>query len=64
MLTAVLTVELEGDSIYIERRQSSDGNDCHYIAILPAENSREIQGRYQCNRVNQGDGVWRARIVR
>jgi len=59
-VTAVLTIQVQGDSVNISRRQSSDGNDCNYSGRLAADR-RSVSGTYTCNRF-PGPYAWNATI--
>jgi hypothetical protein len=58
-VTAVMTMYVEGRSVYIERRNSSDGNNCNYSGTLINNSASVVEGQYSCNR---GGGSWRADI--
>ncbi|WP_205611214.1 hypothetical protein [Clostridium sporogenes] len=58
-VTAIMTVFVSGRTVRVERRNSSDGNNCDYIGIInPVSN--EIQGKYTCT---TGGGNWQATIL-
>ncbi|WP_095532672.1 hypothetical protein [Domibacillus epiphyticus] len=59
-ITAVLTIYIQGSNVRVERRNSSDGNNCNYTGTL-SQNGRNASGRYTCDR---GGGSWNATIVR
>jgi hypothetical protein len=51
-VTAVLTIYVQGNSVTVNRRQSSDGNDCDYTGTL-AKDGNSVQGTYKCSNSNQ-----------
>lgn len=59
-VTAVLTIYIQGNNVQVERRNSSDGNNCDYRGTLSAD-GRTVSGQFTCNR---GGGSWRATIIR
>lgn len=59
-VTAVLTIYLQGNNVRIERRNSSDGNNCDYTGTLSSD-GRTASGQFTCD---QGGGGWRATILR
>lgn len=48
-ITAVLTIHMNGNQVRIERRHSSDRNDCDYQGTLQP-NGRTVYGTYTCVR--------------
>jgi hypothetical protein len=60
-VTAVLTMELDGNTVSIQRRQSSDGNDCNYKGTI-ASDGFSVQGSYSCSKFMKTVGRWRAII--
>ena len=59
-VTAVLTISLQGNNVRVQRRNSSDGNNCEYRGTL-SSNGRTASGQFTCDR---GGGSWSATIVR
>lgn len=59
-ITAVLSIYLQGNNVRIERRNSSDGNNCEYRGTL-SNDGRTASGQFTCDR---GGGSWRATILR
>ncbi|MEK5059780.1 hypothetical protein BK126_27050 [Paenibacillus sp. FSL H7-0326] len=59
-ITAVLTIYIFGNFVYVQRRNSSDGNNCDYTGTLSSD-GRRVSGTFRCN---QGGGTWTATIVR
>ncbi|WP_309088120.1 hypothetical protein [Domibacillus sp.] len=59
-VTAVLTITLQGNNVRIQRRNSSDGNNCDYRGTLSAD-GRTASGQFTCDR---GGGSWSATITR
>jgi hypothetical protein len=55
-VTARLTINRLGNSVFIDRIQSSDGNDCVYAGSVQGV---RITGSYKCTR---GGGEWEATI--
>lgn len=55
-VTAVLRMQQQGNQVRIERRNSSDGNDCTYTGRIEG---RRVTGNYTCE---QGGGTWSATI--
>jgi hypothetical protein len=49
---AVLTIYIQGNSVTVNRRQSSDGNDCDYTGTLEKD-SNSVQGTYKCANSSQ-----------
>ena len=60
-VTALLTMELDGNTVSIQRRQSSDGNDCNYKGTI-ASDGFSVQGSYSCSKFMKTVGRWRAII--
>ncbi|KKI91025.1 hypothetical protein WQ54_17170 [Bacillus sp. SA1-12] len=56
-VTAVLRMQLQDNNVRIERRNSSDGNDCDYTGRIEG---RRATGTYSCD---QGGGTWSATIT-
>ena len=56
-VTAVLRMQQQGNNVRIERRNSSDGNDCDYTGRIEG---RRVSGNYTCD---QGGGTWSATIT-
>ncbi|MBT2602041.1 hypothetical protein J7E55_03060 [Bacillus sp. ISL-53] len=56
-VTAVLRMQQQGNNVRIERRNSSDGNDCDYTGRIEG---RRVTGTYSCD---QGGGTWSATIT-
>ncbi|XID92300.1 hypothetical protein ACF3MZ_28170 [Paenibacillaceae bacterium WGS1546] len=59
-VTAVLAIYIFGNFVYVQRRNSSDGNDCDYTGTLSAD-GRTVSGNFRCIR---GGGTWTATIIR
>jgi heat shock protein HslJ len=59
-VTAILRIYVYGNFVYVQRRNSSDGNDCDYTGYI-AQDGRTVSGSYRCNR---GGGSWTATIIR
>ncbi len=59
-VTAVLTIRIQGNNVRVERRSSSDGNNCDYRGTLSAD-GRTVSGQFTCDR---GGGSWQATITR
>ena len=59
-VTAVLTIDIQGNFVNIRRRNSSDGNNCNYTGTI-SRDGRTVSGNYTCN---QGGGTWDAVISR
>lgn len=59
-VTAVLTIFIFGNFVFVQRRYSSDGNDCIYTGTLSGD-GRTVTGTYRCTR---GGGRWTATIIR
>lgn len=57
-ITAVLTIYTSGNFVFIERRNSSDGNNCNYTGTF-GRDRRTASGTNICNR---GGGNWSAVI--
>jgi hypothetical protein len=57
---AVLTISIQGTAVKVERRNSSDGNNCDYHGTLAADGVT-VSGIYSCERWVRG-GPWRATI--
>lgn len=55
-ITAVLRMQQDGNNIRIQRRNSSDGNNCEYTGRIEGRNAR---GSFNCD---QGGGSWTATI--
>jgi len=55
-ITAVLTMEQDGNNVRILRRNSSDGNNCQYTGRIQGRNA---SGSFTCD---QGGGQWTANI--
>ncbi|MBP1993252.1 hypothetical protein [Paenibacillus eucommiae] len=47
MVTAILTVHLAGDFVTIQRRNSSDGNNCDYTGTF-SHDGKTVSGTYIC----------------
>lgn len=60
-VTAVLRMFTFGNFVYIQRRNSSDGNNCDYTGTIAA-NGRTVSGTYRCTQ--GGGGNWTATIIR
>lgn len=60
-VTAVLTIQIRGNSVSISRNQGSDGNNCKYTGSLAADR-RSVSGTYTCNRYS-GPYSWSAQIT-
>ena len=61
VVRAVLVIHVVGVTVTIERRNSSDGNECNYQGTLTPD-GREAGGSYSCT--NGGRNVpWKATIV-
>ncbi|MFC5471557.1 hypothetical protein ACFPPD_23045 [Cohnella suwonensis] len=58
-ITAVLTINVFGNNVQVQRRNSSDGNDCNYTGTIAAD-GRTVTGTYTCTR---GGGSWQATIT-
>jgi hypothetical protein len=56
-VTAVLRMQQQGNNVRIERRNSSDGNDCDYTGRIEG---RRVTGTYSCD---EGGGTWSATIT-
>jgi hypothetical protein len=61
-ITAELTIIISGNRVTIERRNSSDGNDCKYSGTI-ANDGVTVEGTYTCTRY-PGPFPWRAIIQR
>lgn len=48
-VAAVLTISLAGNRVTIQRRSSTDGNDCDYTGTI-AVDGVTVQGTYTCTR--------------
>ncbi|WP_046176209.1 hypothetical protein [Domibacillus indicus] len=59
-VTAVLSISIDGNTVRVARRNSSDGNNCDYRGTLSGD-GRTVSGQFTCDR---GGGSWRATIVR
>ncbi|WP_334077587.1 hypothetical protein [Paenibacillus sanfengchensis] len=59
-ITAVLTIYIFGNFVFVLRQNSSDGNDCVYTGTLSGD-GRTVTGTYRCD---QGGGTWTAIIIR
>jgi hypothetical protein len=60
LVTAELTIIIEGNSVFIDRQNSSDGNDCAYTGTIDFD-TMTVKGSYRCTR--HPDPVpWEARI--
>lgn len=59
-ITAVLTIYIFGNFVFVLRQNSSDGNDCAYTGTL-SRDGRTVSGTYRCIR---GGGTWTATIIR
>ncbi|MHC1683003.1 MAG: hypothetical protein AB6733_08655 [Clostridiaceae bacterium] len=59
-ITADLTIRVEGNKVTVQRRNSSDGNNCNYQGTI-APNGIDVRGTYSCD---QGGGQWTAKIRR
>ena len=46
-VTAVLTINVQGKSVAIARREDSQGNNCDYVGTIGADGV-SVQGTYQC----------------
>lgn len=57
-ITAVLTIYVNGNSVRVERRGSSDGNNCVYTGTI-ARDGKSVSGNYTCDK---GGGTWSATI--
>ena len=60
-VTAVLTMTVSGAMVSIQRRQSSNGNDCDYRGALAADRVT-VSGVYFCT-VTGGPWYWEATIT-
>lgn len=49
--------------VSVQRRQSSDGNDCDYTGTLSADRN-SVSGTYRCTKYPPADPTWRATISR
>jgi len=58
-VTALLTISMQGDLVKVERRGSSDGNDCEYQGTV-APDGVTVSGTYSCKK--GGPYAWRATI--
>lgn len=58
-ITAVLTINRSGNFVTVQRRNSSDGNECDYTGNIGPD-GRTVTGTYRCT---QGGGSWRATIT-
>lgn len=56
-ITAVLRMQQQGNQVRIERRNSSDGNNCTYTGRIEG---RRASGNFTCD---QGGGNWSATIT-
>ncbi|QGQ48709.1 hypothetical protein E6W99_25415 [Metabacillus sediminilitoris] len=56
-VTAVLRMQQQDNNVRIERRNSSDGNNCDYTGRIEG---RRVTGNYTCD---QGGGTWSATIT-
>lgn len=59
-VTAVLTLHQAGKDLFIERRQSSDGNDCDLRGTI-SDDGKIMSGTYKCE--NGGEGNWQAKLM-
>lgn len=59
-VTAVLTIQLQGNAVRVERRNSSDGNNCDYRGTLSPDGTT-VTGQFACD---QGGGSWSATIIK
>ena len=57
-VTAELTITLQSGSVEIDRRNSSDGNDCRYLGHFSAED--RVGGSYTCK--SGGPYLWHATV--
>lgn len=58
-ITAVLTIHMFGNFVYVLRQNSSDGNTCVYTGTLSGD-GRTVSGNFRCIR---GQGTWTATII-
>ena len=61
-ITAEMIITVSGNQVTIQRRKSSDGNDCTYTGTLSAD-GRNVVGTYGCT-YYPGPFYWSARIVK
>ena len=54
------TVTIDGTLVSVQRRSSSDGNDCNYTGALAADGVT-VSGVYFCT-ITGGPWYWRATI--
>ncbi|MEX3625036.1 hypothetical protein [Viridibacillus arvi] len=59
-VTAVLTITRAGNTIYVARRESSDGNNCDYVGTIAADGVT-VSGTYHCDR-GEPEMTWTATI--
>lgn len=59
-ITAVLRIFIFGSFVHVERRNSSDGNNCDYSGTLSGD-GRTVSGTFRCT---SGGGSWTAMIIR
>jgi hypothetical protein len=59
-ITAILTIYASGNYVFVERRNSSDGNNCNYTGTI-GRDRLTVSGTNICNR---GGGNWSAVIER
>lgn len=59
-VTAVLTINRIDNMFVIQRRNSSDGNDCDYKGALDSSDGKTVTGEYRCN---HGGTIWKAIIT-
>lgn len=58
-VTAVLTIYIFGNFVFVLRQNSSDGNDCVYTGTLSGD-GRTVTGTFRCD---QGGGSWTGVII-
>jgi hypothetical protein len=60
-ITALLTIDVAGSTVWVRRRSSSDGNDCDYVGTLSADR-RGVSGGYACHGNRSWNPSWTAQI--
>ena len=60
LVTAELIIIIEGNSVFIDRQKSSDGNDCAYTGTIDFD-TMTVKGSYRCTR-HPNPIPWEARI--